>query len=148
MIKHLVFTLISLVLTASSIQAQEQIKVGDVLDLEERILMKRMSDELNKPSANAPSVAPVIVMTKAPPIQYPTETLAVYGTSATFYEGQLSIGGQIFTVRNGSSVQGYLVSSVVPDGIELTKMGGARKRGAKSSRNKAQQTLFVPLATK
>lgn len=141
--------LISLFVLSSASYAQEQVKVGEILDLEERIMVKKMTDELSKPNPNAPSPAPVINRTKAPKIVYPTETLAVYGTSATYYEGQLSMGGRIYTVRNGWPIQGYVVSAISPSGIELTKYPTAVKSRKKHREAKPRKvTLFAPLAVR
>jgi len=142
------FTLIPLLAIATAAIAQEQITVGDILDLEERILIKKMNDELAKPNPNAPPAPPVIIAPKAPKIVYPTQTLAVYGTSATFYEGQLSMGGKVYTVRAGTPVQDYVVTSVAPHGIELSKYTASRTRGKASSPAQQTQTLFVPIATR
>jgi hypothetical protein len=141
-------SLISLLIVVSASHAQERITVGDILDLEERILLKQMTDELNKPNPHAPQAAPVVVLPKAPKIVYPTETLAVYGTSATFYEGQLSLGGQVYTVRQGMPVAGYIVNSVTPFGIELSKVSTGPARGKKRSRQQTNQTTFAPLAVR
>jgi hypothetical protein len=128
--------------------AQDQISVGDLLDLEERIMVKKMTDELSKPNPNAPAAPPVVIVPRAPKIVYPTETLAVYGTSASSYEGQLSMGGSTYTVRNGTPVQDYIVTSVTPAGIELTKLASSNKSGKKSRIAEPQKvTLFAPLAS-
>lgn len=139
--------LITLLAFSPVLPAQERIKVSDLVDLEERILVKKMTDELNKPGPNNTPPAPAIVVPKSPRITYPTETLAVYGTNATFYEGQLSMGGRTYTVRTGSPVQGYIVSSVTPHGIELSKPATA-KRGKRSARSKEPERLFAPLITR
>lgn len=140
-----IFTIIPLLVVASAAFAQEQVKVGDLIDLEERVLVKKMADELSKPNPHAPPPAPVIIRPKAPKIVHRTETLAVYGTSATFYEGQLSMGGKVYTVRNGTPVQDYVVAAVSPQGITLMKKVGSQGRG----RGHAGPipTLFAPLAT-
>lgn len=134
-----ILTIIPLLVLTSAAFAQE-VKVGDLIDLEERVLIKKMAEELNKPNPNAPPPAPVILRPKAPKIIHPTETLAVYGTNVTFYEGQLSMGGQVYTVRNGMPVQDYVVSAVSPQGITLVKNGGSRGRGRAGSNH----TLFAP----
>ena len=141
-------TLIPLLVFASAAFAQSQITVGDVVDLEERVLIKKMADELNKPNPNAPPAPPRIFIPKAPRIIHRTETLAVYGTSATFYEGQLSMGGKVYTVRPGMPVQDYVVSLVAPNGIELTKNDAGQSRGKASSRASAKHTLFAPIVTR
>ncbi|CAN7642668.1 hypothetical protein [Massilia sp. LjRoot122] len=128
--------------------AQDQLKVGELLDLEERILIKKMTDELAKPNPNAPAAPPIVISPRAPKIVYPTETLAIYGTSTTYYEGQLSMEGRIHTVRNGSVVRDYVVSSIGPQGIWLTKTAGSAK-GKKGRAAEAQKvTLFAPLAVR
>lgn len=139
-----VLYLAALIISTNAAMAQDQIKVSDLVDLEERILVKRMNEELTKPGPNSAPAAPVVIMPKAPKIVYPTETLAVYGTSATFYEGQLSMGGRIYTVRTGTPVQGYLVTSVAPQGIELTKSSSA-KRGKGKQRQATVEKLYAPL---
>lgn len=142
------FTLIPLFLLASAALAQDQVKVGDVVDLEERVLIKKMADELSKPNPNAPPPPPPSVTLRKPPkIVYRTEALAVYGTSATFYEGQLSMGGKTYTVRNGTPVQDYVVTSVAPQGIELSKNPAGQRGGRASAKAQAKQTLFAPIAT-
>lgn len=143
-----IITLISLIATANLANAQESISVGQVLDLEERILLKQMTDELNKPSPHAPATAPVVVTPKAPKIAYPTETLAVYGTSDTFYEGQLSFDGKVYTVRKGMRVQDYVVTSVSLHGIELTKTAAAPSRGKRSVRPQPNKVVFAPLVVR
>jgi hypothetical protein len=136
-----IFTIIPLLFLTSAAFAQDDVKVGDLIDLEERVLIKKMADELSKPNPNAPPPAPVVFRPKTPKIIHRTETLAVYGTSATFYEGQLSMGGKVHTVRNGTPVQDYVVTAVSPQGITLVKNGGGRGRRAGSN-----NTLFAPLA--
>jgi len=141
--------LISLFVLSSAACAQDPVKVGEILDLEERIMVKKMTDELSKPNPNAPPPAPVIIPPRAPKIVYPTETLAVYGTSATFYEGQLSMGGRTYTVRTGSPVQDYVVSSITQNGIELTKYPAAAKGRKKHRKAEPRKvTLFAPLAVR
>lgn len=91
--------IISCLIVAQSSIAQEPVKLGDLIDLEGRVLYKKMADELSKPNPNAlPPPPPIVVVPKAPKVVFRTETLAVYGTSATFYEGQLSMGGKLYTV--------------------------------------------------
>lgn len=136
------FTLIPLLVLTSAAFAQEQVKVGDLIDLEERVLYKKMADELSKPNPNAPPPAPVIIRQKPPKLIHRTETLAIYGTNATFYEGQLSMGGKVYTVRNGMPVQDYVVTAVSPNGITLVRNGGGSGRG----RARSNHTLFAPLA--
>ncbi|MFC5550206.1 hypothetical protein [Massilia aerilata] len=141
------FFLLSFFAISSAALAQDQVRVGDVLDLEERIMVKKMTDELSKPNPNAPPAPPIVITPRAPKIVYPTETLAVYGTSATFYEGQLSIGGRTYTVRNGSPVQEYTVTAITPEGIVLSKLVAPKKVGKKSRAAEPQKvTLFAPLA--
>lgn len=141
------FFLLPLFAIATAAVAQDQIKVGDLLDLEERLMVKKMNDELSKPNPNAPPAPPVVVLPRAPKIVYPTETLAIYGTSATAYEGQLSMGGMTYTVRNGTPVQDYTVTAVTPAGIELTKLAQSKKAGKKARVAEPQKvTLFAPLA--
>lgn len=138
-----IFTIIPLLAFTSTAFAQEPIKVGDMVDLEERVLFKKMADELSKPNPNAPpALPPAMLMPKAPKVIHRTETLAVYGTTATFYEGQLSMGGKVYTVRNGTPVQDYVVTAVAPQGITLVKNGGRNR-----SRAGLNHTLFAPLTT-
>lgn len=138
--------LIALLFLSTPSFAQDKATVGDILDLEERIMLKKMTDELSKPNPNAPPPAPVIIPRRAPKIVYPTETLAVYGTSATFYEGQLSMGGRMHIVRSGMPVEGYVVSSISPNGIELTKYVEPKKGSKKHRASGAKKvTLFAPL---
>jgi hypothetical protein len=140
------FFLIALLALSTPSFAQDKASVGDILDLEERVMLKKMTDELSKPSPNAPPPAPVIIPRRTPKIVYPTETLAVYGTSATFYEGQLSMGGRMHTVRSGMPVEGYVVSSISPSGIELTKYVPSKKGRKKHRASETQKvTLFAPL---
>ncbi|UTY55861.1 hypothetical protein [Massilia sp. erpn] len=141
------FLLFSFFAIPAITHAQEQVRVGDVLDLEERIMVKKMTDELSKPNPNAPPPVPIVIAPPAQKIVYPTETLAVYGTSATFYEGQLSMGGRTYTVRNGTPVQGYTVTAVTPHGIELSKLVAPKKSGKKQSAAEPQKMIvFAPLA--
>jgi len=138
--------LIALLFLSAPSFAQDKASVGDILDLEERIMLKKMTDELSKPNPNAPPPAPVVIPRRAPKIVYPTETLAVYGTSATFYEGQLSMGGRMHTVRSGMPIEGYVVSSIGPSGIELTKYVAPKKARKRHGASGAQKvTLFAPL---
>lgn len=140
--------LLPILLLSSAAAAQDQLKVGDLLDLEERIMVKKMTDELAKPNPNAPAAPPVIIAPRAPKVVYPTEALAIYGTSSTYYEGQLSMGGRTYTVRNGTILPEYVVSAISPQGIELTKLT-APSKGKKSSRGDAQKvTLFAPLVNR
>ena len=143
------FTLIPLFALASAALAQNQMSVGDVLDLEERVLVKKMNDELSKPNPNAPPMPPpAVLMPKAPKVAYPTQTLAVYGTSATSYEGQLALGGNVYIVQTGSHVQDYVVTSIAPHGIALAKPSSAAPRGKNTSHAAQTQTLFAPLVTR
>lgn len=136
-----IFSIIPFLVVATSAFAQESIKIGDMVDLEERVLFKKMADELSKPNPNAPPAPlPVIAIPKPPKVIHRTETLAIYGTSATFYEGQLSMGGKVYTVRNGMPVQDYVVSVVAPHGITLVKKGSSRR-----GRSASTDTLYAPL---
>lgn len=140
--------LITIFAASAASFAQDQLKVGDILDLEERIMVKKMTDELNKPNPNAPPAPPVVVVPRAPKIVYPTETLAVYGTSVTFYEGELSMGGRNYTVRAGTPVNEYVVTSVGPNGIELVKAAPAKKtRHGHRATAPQKVTLFAPMAS-
>lgn len=140
--------LLSILLLSGTAAAQDQLKLGDLLDLEERIMVKKMTDELAKPNPNAPAAPPVIVAPRAQKVVYPTETLAIYGTSSTYYEGQLSMGGRTYTVRNGTMLPEYVVSAISPQGIELTKLAASAK-GKKGRRGEAQKvTLFAPLVNR
>lgn len=142
------FLLVPILLLTNAAVAQDQLKVGELLDLEERIMVKKMTDELAKPNPNAPAAPPVIVAPRAPKIVYPTEALAIYGTSSTYYEGQLSMGGRTYTVRNGTILPEYVVSAISPQGIELTKLIGPSK-GKKGRRDGDQKvTLFAPLVSR
>lgn len=139
--------LISLFAISTASLAQDQVRVGDILDLEERIMVKKMTEELGKPNPNAVPAAPVFNAPQAPKIVFPTETLALYGTSATFYEGQLSMGGRTYTVRTGTPVQEYVVSAITPHGVELTKFAALAKGRTKHGAAEPQKvTLFAPLA--
>lgn len=140
------FMIAALAIAANSI-AQDRVKVGDVVDLEERIMIKKMNDELNKPDPNAPPApVPMMAAPKPPKISYPTETLAVYGTSATGYQGQLSMGGRTYVVRAGTPVQEYIVDSVTPFGVELKKtVAPTKRRGKHRPTMPTQQMMFVPL---
>lgn len=138
-----ILIVIPILAIASAACAQEPLQVGDLVDLEERVLYKKMADELSKPNPNAPPPAPAIVLPKPPPKPvHRTETLAIYGTSATFYEGQLSMGGKIYPVRDGSAVGDYVVQAVAPHGITLVKSVG----GKHTTRGGSNHTLFAPLA--
>ena len=141
------FFAIAMLAIATNSFAQDRVRVGEVVDLEERIMIKKMNDELNKPDPNAPPAPmPVMVAPKPPKISYPTETLAVYGTSATFYEGQLSMGGRTYVVRTGTPVQEYIVNSVTPFGIELKKtVVPTKRRGKHRAAAPVQQVMFAPL---
>lgn len=139
--------MIPLAMLITTAFAQEQpLRVSDMLDLEEKIMMKKMTEDLNKPNANIPPPPPVIVAAKAPAIVYPTETLAVYGTTATSYEGQLSLGGHTYTVRKGTPVQAYTVTAIGPQGIELTRYVPGKRRGKKHQSAPERQVIFAPLA--
>jgi hypothetical protein len=139
--------MIPLAMLVTTAFAQEQpLRVSDMLDLEEKIMMKKMTDDLNKPNPNMPPPMPVIVAPKEAPVVYPTETLAIYGTNATSYEGQLSLGGRIYTVRKGTPVQAYTVTAIGPDGIELTRYVPGKKHGKKHRSEPERQVTFVPLA--
>lgn len=129
---------------ATAAIAQETVRLGDMVDLESRLVVKKMTDELNKPSPNAPPPLPIVMPVKAPEVVYPTETLAIYGTSPA-YEGQVTMGGQIYGVRLGTQVREYTVSAISPAGIELTKY--ALVKGRKKHRSDAAQklTVFAPM---
>jgi len=138
--------MIPLAMFVTSAFAQEQpLRVSDMLDLEEKIMMKKMTDDLNKPNPNAPPPIPVIVAPKAAPVVYPTEALAVYGTTATSFEGQLSLGGHTYTVRMGTPVQAYTVTAIGPQGIELTRYVPRKKRGKKHQSEPERQVSFFPV---
>lgn len=140
--------MIPLAMLATTAFAQEQpLRVSDMLDLEEKIMMKKMTDDLNKPNPNMPPPMPVIVASREAPVVYPTVTLAVYGTTATFYEGELSLGGQSYPVRKGSTVQAYTVTAIGPQGIELTRYVPRKKHGKKHQSEPERQVTFAPLVT-
>jgi hypothetical protein len=129
--------------------AQDQVKLGDLLDLEGRLAVKKLTDELNKPNPNVPPAPPLPmpVPSRAPAVVYPTEAVAVYGTSPN-YEGQLSMGGKVYVVQKGALVQEYVVSAITPQGILLTKATAA-PAGKKGHGTQAQpMTLFAPLASR
>jgi hypothetical protein len=139
-----IILLIPFLAVASTAIAQDQVTIGDVLDLEERIMVKHMTDELAKPNPNAPP-APVIVPV-AQKVVYPTEMLASYGTSATFYEAQLSYGGHVYPVRVGTNVQGYTVTNITPTGLEMIRTVPMKVHGKHRRTAQVTQTLFAPLA--
>lgn len=139
-------TTLLLLAGAASACAQKPVTVGDVINLEEAVLIKKMNEELAKPDPNAPPLPPPVKAPKPQKIVHPTRALAVYGTTATAYEGHLSMSGVVHVVRIGSRVENYIVTHVAPHGIELTmqadeKTGrrGSAKRGSKT------QTMFVPV---
>lgn len=133
---------------ATPVFAQDQIRVSSLLELEEKIMLKKMTDELAKPGPNTPPPMPMMPEAKAPTPVFPTETLAVYGTNATQYEGLLSLGGQTYTVRKGTQVQEYVVTDIGPQGIALSKAVPVRqKRGKKIITTGQLQTINAPLAT-
>jgi type IV pilus biogenesis protein PilP len=129
--------------------AQDQVKLGDLLDLEGRLAVKKMTDELNKPNANAPASPPVSMPmpSRAPAIVYPTEAVAIYGT-APDYQAQLSMGGQIYTVQKGTWVHEYVVSSITPQGILLTKNASAPTGGRGRRAHSQPSSMFAPLASR
>jgi hypothetical protein len=141
--------LAALFVAAAPAIAQDQVKLGDLLDLEGRLAVKKMTDELNKPSANAPVSPPVSIPmpSRAPAIVYPTEAMAVYGT-APDYQAQLSMGGQIYTVQKGTFVHEYVVSSITPQGILLTKDTSAPAGGRGRRAHPQPSSMFAPLASR
>jgi type IV pilus biogenesis protein PilP len=134
---------------ATSAFAQDQVKLGDLLDLEGRLAVKKMTDELNKPNPNVPPAAPLPmpVPSRTPAVVYPTEAVAVYGTSPD-YQGQLSMGGQIYVVQKGTFVQEYVVTSITPQGILLTRATTAQTHKKGRHAHAQAPTLFAPLASR
>lgn len=145
--KRALFFLASL-LFASTGLAQE-VTIGTLMDLEDKIKVKKMHEELEKPSANAPPPPPVtsILPVAAPAIKYPTQAMEIHGVDQN-YSGILSMGGMNFAVKKGSFVNGFTVTAITPSGIELTKAGTANARSAgKGNRAKSAKNnvIFAPL---
>lgn len=145
--KKLLFALPLLALSFAA-GAQDQVKLGDLLDLEDRVILKEMNEKLKPtgPAANTPPPIPVVA--HQPKVVYPTEALAVYGTSATFYEGQLSINGRVYTVRVGTPVDGgYIVTAVTPAGIMLTRPRQTAATKSKRPAGQGAEVVFAPLVS-
>lgn len=130
--------------TAITAVAQERPTVGTVLDLEERILLKKMNEEMSRTDPN--SAPKPTAAAKPKKIVYPTKALSVYGTSASFYEGQLAHGGMTHQVRVGTAIDGYIVTAVSPAGIELTKQAPKKKKGIGKGAGNTPKKIFAPFA--
>lgn len=125
----------------------QEVTIGTLLDLEDKIKVKKLRDELEKPSGNVvaaptPAILPVAPVAKS----YPTQAIEIHGVDQ-HYSGVLSMGGMNFEVKTGSLVNGYVVSAITPSGIELTKAGATGRTKGKGRNSKPRQgsVIFAPL---
>jgi hypothetical protein len=142
--KIYIITLAAALSLASAPCRAQEITIGTIMDLEDQIVLKKLNEELRKPSANAPLPVPL----PPPPPQkvYPTQTLAVYGMSPD-YEAQVTHGGTLYQVKVGARVGAYKVAAISPFGAELRRPGQPVKRG-KGKPVPQDEILFAPLAAR
>ena len=131
------------ILAIGTAHAQE-VTIGTLLDLEDKIKVKKLHDELEKPSGNVVAAPPPAILPVAPVAKsYPTQAMEIHGVDQ-HYSGVLSMGGMNFEVKKGSFVIGYVVSSITPSGIELTRAGSAGRKGRNSKPGQGS-VIFAPL---
>lgn len=143
--KKAIVLLISLL--AFGTACAQEVTIGTLLDLEDKIKVKKLNDELEKPSGNVVAAPPPTILPVAPVAKsYPTQAMEIHGVDQ-HYSGVLSMGGMNFEVKPGSFVNGYVVSAITPAGIELTKAGAAGRTKGKSRNSKPGQgnVIFAPL---
>lgn len=149
--KHLrTATFIALAVASASLLA-ETVTLGDMVDLEAKITLKKMTDELNKSSQlpgqfsqQQTGLTPSMMKSSGPlpdnssslPMKVKKlvpVTNAVYGISGdgeTQYRGILNWGDESYPVKIGSVVHGYTVNSITSKGIRLTKTGKWKSHGS------------------
>lgn len=158
------FATLLAVASVSSAAFAEKIPLSDFLDVEAKIAMKKMNDELLTvtpsssgstspgspiPGGLMPSMAPIGnsprlpvtdgAASRAAPKTTSPVTQIVYGTSSAsevVYRGVLIWNDQSYPVKVGSVVKGYTVSSISSSGTDLTKVSKGKHKGG---------TIFAPL---
>lgn len=114
--------------------------IGELVDLENQIVKKRLVDELNKPATGSiggpmPSIAAPAGAQPAPmptadatPAKTeknePPKTTAIYGMNdngVAEYKGIVQWGGASFEVRPGRTIRGYRVETVDKSGTTFIR---------------------------
>lgn len=136
-------------LAAAGAALAQDITIGTILELEDKIKIKKMTDELTKNNGQTP-VAPAPIIALPPPAKvYPTETLEIHGVDHV-YTGLLTMGGVNYRVQKGAMVNGYVVASISPAGIELRRLSVEAKKGGKRGKSdyQKQTSIFAPLSAR
>jgi hypothetical protein len=144
-------TLLAVLMTSSlSVFAEESsISMGKLLDVEAQITMKKMRDELEKPTPgmSAIQIAPQLAPAPKPVYVEPRPvTQAIYGTAGR-YRGQIAFGSESYPVSVGKNIREYVVTNIDASGIYLEKnvMSMKKQRHKKSIPVVTKQPVFAPL---
>lgn len=139
---HLIFSVAAL-LVANHALAQET-TLGDLLNLETKVTVSKMKEELAKTSAPEIKV-PVLPKMDSPVKRAPVEprTIAIYGVSPN-YEGLMDFNGSVMKVKQGSSVFGKVVTNITAEGITL--LTPAKTKPVKAVKRKSKRSVKKPMS--
>lgn len=129
--------------------AEEPLTVQQLLDAEAKVTLKRINDELNKPSPGSPviPVVPVSAITPSKPVYVEPApvTQYIYGTTGN-YRGSVAFGTDAYPAVVGKYVKNYLVTSIDAQGIYLEKtVLPAGKNKKKKHPSATKVVVFAPL---
>lgn len=149
-----IIPVVGLLLSASTM-AQET-TMGDMLNLESRVTVSKMKEELAKSS---PPEVKTVTLPKldmpSKPVVLPPRTVAIYGMEPN-YQGLMDFNGSVVTVSKGSQVFGKVVSDVSVHGVTLStpapmravrKAKRGKQRVVRASANSGT-TSFYPIAAR
>lgn len=130
---------------SSQLFAQET-SLNDLLNLETRVTVSKMKEELSKSSA-ADVKVPVLPKLDGALKHIPREprTIAVYGVSPN-YEGQMDFDGSVVTVKPGMTIFGKVVASISANGITLVTP--AKRKQNKRYRHIPKKSAHTTSASK
>ncbi|MBC3871444.1 hypothetical protein [Undibacterium oligocarboniphilum] len=121
----------SFMLVSTVSHAQQTL--GDMLDLESKITVSKMKEELAKSSGEVkPTILPKL---DAPvkPVHVEPRTVAIFGVSPD-YEGIMDVNGSMVPAKKGSLIDGRLVTDISVSGITLTEIATPKRKSSKHSK--------------
>lgn len=141
---HLIFSVAGFLIANQSL-AQEA-TLGDLLNLETKVTVAKMKEELAKSSATEVKL-PVLPKLDVPVKRAPVEpkTIAIYGVSPN-YEGLMDFDGRVMKVKQGSSVFGKSVVNITAEGITLLTPPKA-KVTKPVKKNKSKRAVKKPVSS-
>ena len=127
--------ILSLILvgTTSIVSAQESVKLSEMLDLEAKVALAKMKEELNKTTTPVPTVPiPNLPKVDFKPQQSEPYTVAVFGVSPD-YKAHMNINGNVVLVSKGQKIEGRTIVDISKAGITMqepvrVKHGKSTKR--------------------